>query len=67
MKYCSNYVPVYVRKVDDGEIEITPFVIKLKLAYNFTKISKYEADVEYSVVSLISISLEYIESTYEWN
>jgi hypothetical protein len=31
------------------------------------KTSKYEAEVDDSVVSLISSSLGYIESTYEWN
>jgi hypothetical protein len=34
---------------------------------NFNNTSKYEADVEHSVVSLISSSLGYIKSTYEWN
>ena len=34
---------------------------------NFNNTSKYEADVEHSVVSLISNSFGYIESTYEWN
>jgi hypothetical protein len=33
----------------------------------FSKTSKYEAEVDDSVVSLISSSLGYIESTYEWN
>jgi hypothetical protein len=59
------------RKFDDGEIEIIPFVIKLivilLLVSNLNNTSKYEADVEHSVVSLISSSLGYIESTYEWN
>ena len=32
----------------------------------FNKISKYEADMEDSVMSFISSSLGYIESTYEW-
>ena len=32
----------------------------------FNKISKYEADMEDSVVSFNSSSLGYIESTYEW-
>jgi hypothetical protein len=29
--------------------------------------SKYEADVEHSVMSWISSSLGYVESTYQWN
>jgi hypothetical protein len=33
----------------------------------FNKTSKYEAEVDNSVVSLISTSLGYIESTNEWN
>jgi hypothetical protein len=37
------------------------------LVSNFNNISKYKADVEHSVVSFISSSLGYIESTYVWN
>jgi hypothetical protein len=33
----------------------------------FNNASKYEAKVDDSVVSFISSSLGYIESTYEWN
>jgi hypothetical protein len=33
----------------------------------FNKTSKYEAEVDDSVVSFISSSLGYIESTHEWN
>ena len=32
----------------------------------FNKVSKYEADMEDSVMSFISSSLRYIESTFEW-
>jgi hypothetical protein len=48
-----------------------PVCLKLSryfaVSIQFHSISKYEADVEHSVVSLISSSLGYIESTYEWN
>jgi hypothetical protein len=33
----------------------------------FNKASKYEAEVDGSVVSLISSSLGYLELTFEWN
>jgi hypothetical protein len=33
----------------------------------FNKTSKYEAEVDDSMVSFISSSLGYIESTYEWD
>jgi hypothetical protein len=49
------------RKLNNGEFEIIPFIVK------FCNISKYEADVEHSLVSLIFSSLEFIESIYEWN
>jgi hypothetical protein len=39
----------------------------LPLVSTFNNTSKYEADVELSVVSLISSLLGYIKSTYEWN
>jgi hypothetical protein len=42
-------------------------VFRLCLASMFSKTSKYEAEVDDSVVSSISSSLGYIESTYEWN
>jgi hypothetical protein len=40
-------------------------VVGLPLASNISKISKYEADVELSVLSFISNSLRDIELTYE--
>jgi hypothetical protein len=39
----------------------------LPLVFIFDNISKYEANVEHSVVSLISSSFGYIKSTYEWH
>jgi hypothetical protein len=54
-------------KVDDGEIEIILFVIKLgryfAVCVQFNNTSKYEADVEDSVVSLISMN-QIITSTH---
>jgi hypothetical protein len=43
------------------------WVISFPSASMFNKTSKYEAEVDDSVVSLISSSLGYTESTYEWN
>jgi hypothetical protein len=43
------------------------WVVSFPSASMFIKTSKYEAEVDDSVVSLISSSLGYIESTYKWN
>jgi hypothetical protein len=43
------------------------WVVSFPSASMFSKTSKYEAEVDDFVVSLISSSLGYIESTYEWN
>jgi hypothetical protein len=42
-------------------------VVSFPPASMFNKISKYKAEVDDSVVSLISSSLGYMESTYGWN
>jgi hypothetical protein len=43
------------------------WVVNFPPASMFNKTSKYEAEVDYSVVYFISSSLRYIESIYEWN
>ena len=43
------------------------WVVSFPSASMFSKTSKYEAEKDDSVVSSISSSLGYIESTYEWN
>jgi hypothetical protein len=42
-------------------------VVSLPPASILSKISKYEAEGDYSVLSLISTSPSYMESIYEWN